>query len=656
MSSLRRPSFSAFGLLTLASSIAACGSSPPVAPAAPTAPAQTTPKEQTFDTSAVPEPAGLVLLGRVNKPNAILSTAGNWAHFPLPAGADLVRSLTDDAVADVVDLSQPVDFALTVELSAKGFRPDVKGLAAFSVAVKDYEDAKAKLSAKHELQVRPNGQLKMVIGLPSKHHRRRHDRTEESSRGDDAEEGDGCILAPAPVGARLVCGEDADLNALAPYLSRTMPRRSWTSDIHLEVHPEPVRGPLKDLRGLKNFAAGVGGGGIFEAVIDELTDIVDDVQKVDVDAEVADRGITLATRLEFQSKKSLLAQSASAPGGEPAPASFWHLPADTDSAFFARASDPKLFDHPRELLGNALVDLASKSGMPQAEQTALKDLLAQRLFKLWSDGPGIYAKGFDQAAIEKASSSLKSIKPENRGAREEAKRVLHEQALGWHLLQVSQPIAQVGPTLKDLAALWNRPTFAKWAATTAGNGSELPRIRVTPLTGVAALPKDTVHVEISVPRDPVVDDSPAKGGKPKKVTLKPYVVHVLAVPDGAKTWLGIGLDAKLVAQKAAASLATAPDDNTLGKVSGMEPLREGQLSTGGYLTLRGLLAFSAIESSERSPFKQLASLPHKGETPIFVTSHSEPPSAEMKAGGSVATVRVSRAEIEDIIHLAMSLH
>lgn len=650
-------------------STVACGSSPPAAPAAPTAPAVAPAKPASFDTSAVAEPAGLLVVGRMNRPAAMVQTAASWVHLPLPSGVDLVRSMTDDSVADVVDLGQPVDFALTLAISLRGSSPDVDTFAAFAVPVKNYEEAKAKLAAKHRLVPLENGQLK-VVGLSGTKARdrgreREDDRNEELDK-DDGEELDRCVLAPAPTGARLVCGEPDAVTALAPYLSRTLPRRTWASDVHVELRPEPIRDPLKafQMTGLGKALLSMTGGGatgaLAEASLGELTDFFDDAQKVTLDAKVADSGVVADARIEFQSSKSFVARAVTARGGEAPPPSFWHLPADTDTAMFGRGTDPKLFEHPRELLGNLVLELGGSAGMPDPERGMLKELSVDRLFKLATEGQGIYAKGFDQAALDKALKTLEGIKWENRGPHAEAKRAVLEQALGWHLMQVGEPVAQVGPMLKDWAALWNRPAFAKWIKSKGSKTDELPRFRIAPSPAGVTLPKETVHLEITVPRDEIIDyvaEEPARGKappKPKKTALKPYVFHVFAVPDGGKTWLAFGLDAKLVGQKAAASLASAPDANTLGKAAGVEALREGAVSSGGFFTLRGLLGIAAIDGGEHSPFRRLASLPHKGVTPIVFTSRPEPPSTGVSAGSAASTVRVSRDLIEDVVRLVIS--
>lgn len=663
-----------FGLVVLGCGAAACGSPPPAAPAAAAPSVATAPKEPPVDTSPVPEPPGLVVVARVNKPDAIVSAVASWTRLPLPSGADLVRSITDDAVADVVDLSQPVDAALSLGLSRRGVDP----LAAFSVAVKSYDQAKAKLGEKHRLVAGANGQLR-VEGLGKKKSARPAPIDGRGAGGpdedeDEDEESGGCVLAPAAQGARLVCGENAALEALVPYLSRTMPREKWSSDVHVEVRPEPVRAPLQELRASIPILARSLMGSQSPAVRDlvdsslgEVMDIVNDAQKITLDAQVAETGVIANTRFEFQSNKSLFARVLTTDRADSPPAAFWHLPGDTDTAFFGRGSDPKLLDRPRELLANLMLEGAESAGIPESERKAIKDLVADRMLMLFTNGGGIYGKGFDQAAIEKASASLKATKPESRAAIEEGKRVLLEQVAGWHLYQVSEPVAKVGPILKDWSTLWNRPAFAKWAQGHAEKGM-LPRMRIAPIPAGVTLPKESVHLEVTIPREDVLEQSSApslagpvapqalpKPAKPKKIARKPVLFHVFAVPDGGATWLAFGLDGKLVAQKAAASLASAPDASTLGKTAGIEPLREGKMNGGGIATLRGLLVFAALDwHDERSPFAVLGGLPSKGSAPIVFTGRAEAPSTAVKAGASVGQVRISRAVIEDIVKLAMS--
>jgi hypothetical protein len=600
--------------------------------------------EPQIDVSPVPAPPGLLVVARISKPDNVVAAVGSWTNIPLPTGADLVRTIAEDSVADVVDLSQPVDAAMTVGFSRHGVEPD----GVFSVAVKKYEDAKTELAKSHKLVAGANGQFK-IEGLGFGKKKKKHAEEEDDE--------DSCVLAPGASGGRIVCGSSAALEVLVPYMSRTLPKEKWPHDVHIEVRPEPVRGPLRELKGsLPMLARGVLGTTspsvtqLIDASLGEAIDVLDDAQLLTMDAKVAESGVVLDTKFAFQSKKSLFARMLTTHQGEGAPPAFWHLPGDADTAIFVHGSDPKLFDHPREILSNLILEGAQKDGLPEAESKALNDLVAERLFPLFTSGNGIYAKGYDPAGVEKAIAAAKTAKDEN-----EAKRVLTEQAIGWLLYRTSEPIAKVGPVFKDAAGLWNKPGFAKWVQSKQAG---TPRVKVA--ANPAGLPKDTVHLEVTIPREdqegpPVVA---APGGKPEakpakpapKKVLKPFVVHVFSVPDGAATWIAVGLDAKLVAQKAAASLASAPDANTLGKAQGVEALRDAKLTSGGLLSLRGFAVLTALNyKSEHSPYDVLASLPTKGSSPIVFAGREE-------ANAATSSVTVSRAVIGEIVKLATAAH
>ncbi|AKU99723.1 hypothetical protein AKJ09_06387 [Labilithrix luteola] len=603
----------------------------------------------------MPDPEGLLLVGRIANPDGMIKTAGNWTHLPLPSGAELVRSITDASLGEVVDLSQPLDAAVAVGGRKMSPRP----LVAVSVAVRSLEGAKAKLAKEHKLVDGPNGST-FVQGVSL-----------GKSSGEDGEADDddaeGCLLSPAPVGARLVCGERHAVDALAPYLARTMTRQKWPADVHLELRFGPVRDTVNMARSqlpiLARTLLGANSPAIhnlLDGAVGEAADFVSDANRMTLDMNVGDKGVETTSRIDYAHATSLLAKLAVSERNQdgPPPPAFLHLPGETDLAFYGRGADPKLFDHPRELLGAAFVEAAGDSGMPESEKKALKELVADRMLTVFT-GASVYGKGYDAAAVAKALSARQSVKPDNLAAEDEATRVLAEQVVGWHLTQVSDPIAKVGPVLKDWSALWNRPAFAKWAKKQASS-KMLAQMRIAPMPAGVTLPKESVHLEIVVPRTDIEVPPPApsragaKAPAAKKVTRKPVTMHVFAIPDQGATWIGFGLDGKLVAQKAAASLSTAPATDTLGEKTAMvESLRSSKTTGAALVTLRGLLVFGALGGSERSPFSSLAMLPSKGATPITLTSTVEGPTPSAAEGASVATIKVPRSTIDDLVKLFM---
>ena len=647
--------------LTLAGSIAALvaqgcgGGAPPAAPQGPATKPIAAPPPIVVDTSPAPEPEGLLVVGRIKNAEAIIKTVGTWTHLPLPSGADLLRSF-DEGVSDAVDLSQPIDGAITIS----GRATDPKILSAIAVPVRSFDDAKTKLSARHRLTDGPNGGLWIegIGGKPAREH------AESSSSGEEDDDDVRCMLAHGSAGDRVVCGEQEAVDALAPYLARTMPKASWASDFHLEVRTTPLRQYATQMRALvplvtRGVIGGTSGalGELLDAATGEIVDYVGDTDRMAIDAQVAESGADATVRVTYGHAQSLIAKVATShpERADAPPAAFMHLPGDADVAFWTRGSDPKIFDHTRELVGKALEDLTSQNGMPEPERKAVKDLVADKMLGLLGD-PMIYAKGFDQAALEKALAAAAAAK--DTAGEHDARRQVIEQWIGWHLVQVGEPIAKVGPMLKDWSAIWNRPAFAKWAKTRTTQ-KMLAQMRLAGAPAGVKLPGDSVHLEIVIPR-PDVEAAPApapsaKGptppapaAKPKLVAQKPVVFHVLAVPDGGATWIGFGLDAKLLATKAAASLASAPDKDTLGKTPAAEALRGSKANGGGFVTLRGVAVFTALEHGRRSPFAMLGSLANKGATPIPVTHVALPPSQDAAGGTSVSTFKLSRPAIEDI--------
>jgi hypothetical protein len=536
-------------------------------------------------------------------------------------------------------------------MTVSGRAADPKVLSAISVPVRSFDDAKTKLSARHRLTEGKNGGswIEGIGGRPA---------SREGSQSDDRDDDEQqCLLAHGNAGDRIVCGEREAVESLAPYLSRTMPKLAFTSDVHFELRTTPMRQYATQVRALVPLLTrgviGSGGGALrdlLDAATGELVDFVGDTDKLAFDIQVGDGGADGTLRIDYGKAQSLLARvGASHPERADAPpAAFFHLPGDADLGFWARASEPKLFDHLRELVGKAFDEIGAQGGIPEAERKAMRELVADKMLGLLGS-PMVYGKGFDQAALDKAIAARKAAA--GPIASNDAELAVAEQIFGWHLLQVGEPIAKVGPILRDWSALWNRPAFVKWAKERASQ-KRLAKMRTA--AAPAGAPRDTLHLEITLP-EPEIDVAAAgAGGKPKLVAPKPIVFHVLAAPDGGSTWLGFGLDGKLLAQKASAALASAPDKDTFGKTPAADAFRTAKANGGGFLTLRGLAVFTALEEGRRSPYAMLGTLASKGATPIVLTHVAlAPAQPNAAAGSSVATFKLPRAAIEDIARVVI---
>ena len=404
--------------------LAACGGgAPPAAPTTPAKPIAVAP-EPPPDVIAVPEPAGLVLVGRVSKAEGILKTLGTWTRLPLPGGADLVRSMTDDSVADAVDLSQPIDGAVALRGGKRDIEPAHRGVGRGALV------RRCEGEARREAQARTREKW----ADQRRGHRplRRQRRSRASPTTTTTTTTRRCVLSPASSGARLVCGERDALDVLSPYLTRTLPRQTWPSDVHLEMTLAALREPLAQVRAmLPVLARSMLGSSspalakLVDAGVNELVDFVGDTNRIALDAQLAETGIDATMKVEYSRAQSFVAKLATSnpQRADVPPPAFWHLPGDTDLALFGKGSDPKLFEHPKELLGNVFLEATEGAGMPEPERKAVRELVVDRMLSLFT-GPLVYGKGYDVAALDKALAARSALKPgADLAARDEAERI-----------------------------------------------------------------------------------------------------------------------------------------------------------------------------------------------------------------------------------------
>ncbi|MBL8611011.1 MAG: hypothetical protein JNL38_26955 [Myxococcales bacterium] len=669
-----RTSLSPIAPVLLATLVAACGGTPPPPPQPPQPP-PTKPvavaKETPPDLSPVEEPKNLLVVGRVAKPSEILRIVSLWGKLPKFDSAMVTELFTSDTVGPLIDLDKPVDGAVAILGAGKHVKPAY----AISAPLVSLEDAKKQIGGRFKLSPWQNGAVK-IEGLGGG----------SSSGGGGEDEGDDirgggreCVLAPAvgPTNGRLVCGDKGGLEALVPYLTRTAAKAQSASDLHVELRAAGIRSELPLARSLLQGLSGratkssspTSEREIAEAFFGDVADYLGDVDTLTLDAQVKDEGAVATLQTSYGSQTSLIARIATASPDKagPAPAAFWHLPADTDIAFFGRGTDPKLLDHPRELLMNVLKDALKGAEMPDAERGVVVDL-ATRSFTL-ATGPSMYAHGFDVAAVEKAYDSVKDK------SRSERERAMAASSVGWHLVEVEEPIAKVGPVVKEWAAAYNRPAMQKWMK---GKHTEKDEqtLKIAQAGVPKGLPAGTVHIELTIPTGfdyespPVAPAPPARPNvkgpaapppppktppKPKRTARKPIVAHVIAVPDGGRTVVAMGIDADLLAKKAAQSLLTAPETDTLKSRAGLEPLKENKINGAGFVTPRTALGFYFLEGRDPSKAPMSASSP-RTMVPAIVSVVSSAPGPTAKGGQSTLTIRVRRETVEDIVRARSSRH
>src|SRR5262245_48061987 len=99
----------------LALTCAACGGAatpPPQGPATPPPASKPAPLVETPDLSPVPAPAGLFVVGRINRPTTLTDTVARWAG--LPVGLRQVLPLSGKDLDAAIAWDAPIELAVTV--------------------------------------------------------------------------------------------------------------------------------------------------------------------------------------------------------------------------------------------------------------------------------------------------------------------------------------------------------------------------------------------------------------------------------------------------------------------------------------------------------------------------------------------------------------
>lgn len=652
-------------LLSLTALLAiACGSSPNAGPtktpeskkeiAGPES-NKTAPLEAagtSYDLSPVREPEDVVALLSWKSPKAMVATFSDCAALPqenvLAQTEVTTRNFLREVIPQNVDARQ---LAAAVALDAPIF-----GMAALEPQSK-----------------RPGAFVAVSVGLVSLEKAKQA----VESAGPVTELGPGlwrvagrtsptCVIAASAgaTPARLVCGpKEKDVTALAPYLTRTLPTAAAPAqDMHLEVRVLPAEarfGPLlrTQIQGLPVLAQAelsIGEPTFDKAIVDAASGIADEVVALVADADklTIDATMDPATCLHATAALSVRGKSswtASMMGERPEragapPEIFWRAPKDSASVFYGRGADPKRFSPilktVRSLVEGALdkFDIGS-----DADQRALVDLI---------DWP----MGRDVVTVSATGSAeATEAKDKKRTPQEEANAIVGG-ILGWSLIGYEEGSAAVAKQMKAFADVYARKGFQTPLKTMvlgmAGKDAEklLPKVKVK--KGPASLGADSLDLEIKI------EKFPAKAFDIKGATEKDLVnleLHVLLMPDGkSRTWIAFGAGNPDALVKRLLSVKQgAPDAETIASRKDLEPLRRGSHMGAGFVTLNpllkslkgtGSLALRRRGGEFERVMRSLSTLPHQGDTPIFVTTSVT--GADAPRGD--VSVDVSKGTLEDI--------
>lgn len=608
--------------------VTSCGSPP--APEAPVAPPQPAPPAAAVvlvappDVSEVPAPSTLVLTWRFSRPAASLGIVRGWSQLPLVQGEELVELLAGADLGSVVDLDAPVDFAVAVEGEGLSMRP----LIAVSAGVRDPEAAKASLSQKYTLVPGPNG----VLMIQSQDAQTPSGGDDDS--GDDSGVKRACELAPAfgAPSTRIVCGEGSmaaiAMRELGPWLTRTAPRAAPPDDLSADVRMKPLRRTLEGFRSMGGVAVAQlfgsrSAGDAAAALVSDALDFALDLDSAALRIDLADAQATLRSSLRFSTKSSSLTRMvlAHADGGAAPPRTFWQLPPDANLAFYERGMGPGL-----DKLTHALTQLADKAldeaGLKDADRKALLSAVT----KLPWTAPTAYASGLDSSAVDAGAAAAR-----NPTGSTDAPATIARELSGWRVIELDEPAAHLASALSELSRAMARPRVAALLA--SDKGVAAPTFRPAAIPKGIALPAGSQHF--------VLEEHELLGAKDVA-----WSIHLLLVPDGPRSWVGIGGNAALLASKLTGAIA-APGDPR----SDLTPLDHDKVGAGGFLNVRSvpeaIVQLGAIVADTNLEafgwLQSTGTLPHKGLTPVVYSFTASPDDSAAFA------LNLPRAAIEDAV-------
>ena len=547
-------------------------------------------------------------------------------------------------IAEIIAVDAPVDLVVSLDEGRRG-QPDA--LFAFSVGLTSLDRAQKALEAAGPLvelqtgfwRVGPRGSSELSCAI-------------------------GPAAGQAP--ARLICGTgDKDVSALGPYLARNVALGpSPAEDVHTEIRFTPVearyggqlRQALAFLPGLARiqsigdprFDRALEEGAV--ALADEGKALAGDLDRLAIDLRV-DSGSTCLTAsgaLQLRGRSSwlagLLTESSDKQG--PPPAIFWRAPVDSESALYSRAADGARVAPILRVLRDLLEGQLTRERIgSDADRKALAGLLTSPIAK---DTAVVVASGHGGAAAQSTP-----VAPGERPSQQQIADTLAQSYLGWFLLGFDEGPAGLAKLLKDVVAVYGRKGLTDPLRKAMGHDAgSLPVVKLGP--GPAPLGKGALDVEIQLgfagKHDP----------DPKKKEATGVTLHVLLMGDAKSTWIAAGANRDELVKRLLATKSGAPEAGTLAVRTGLEPLRSGKALSSGFVTVGAITrgvgsALSSPLLPASAPLAEIAAtlnnLPHKGDTPIFLSS-----TATTTGPRGEFVVNMSRGSFEDVGAILMILN
>ncbi|HMI89294.1 MAG TPA: hypothetical protein VK550_34690 [Polyangiaceae bacterium] len=608
----------------------ACGNAPPPSPSPPASAPAAPPALVAADLAEPTEPSHVVGILRIRNPNVTLETVYRWTGIRL-SGSDLAAQFLDSGLAGALSFDSPIDAVAALDPRATTEPP----LMAVSVGVRSVDAARRAFQAMGPItEVRP-GEFRVTVRQSKK-------KSEKPA----------CLLLSARGTApgRVICGRrDHDVDAMRGYMARTLPERDLgPADVHLELHAPPV---VDIYAPLINQGLNVGAalarrklelgeptfdralGATATGLSEELRALLADLDTLTVDVAVAPEraNASVVFRLKGQQSWTAGTLSAQAARADAAPTMFWSLPATATAASYTYPPEHQRFDAIRHTLGELLDGFLGHEGLAPADRAPLVAIFDD---KYANDSPWVTASGrFERDAAKPAAKTSTSAPADPLQAAVDG--------FGWYMAGVATP-NQTPDLVKTLATAVSRPKLQSLLRSKLAElltASDAPSdeagflpsgITFKPAAAPKELPRGSLAFELMVTRD-----APHGAGATKKPPAKPAApvkLHVIVVPESARTWVILGSDKAHVVKTVLAATEGAPLAAKVASRSDLAALKDGKYAGAGFSTLQSHFE-SWFGSAARMPLDpdklrmmaeartSLESTPNRGKTPILFTNN-----------------------------------
>jgi hypothetical protein len=571
--------------------------------------------------SPVPEPDVLQVTVHFAHPKA---TFDQVSTFLKPLAAILGKSpdvdletLIDKAagahLGALVDLDKPLDVAMS------DFDDDGDPTVVASAILDDADAARPMLEREYVWTTTGLGTARLDL------------RPDVAAGGDTKP----CMIYPAAgKSSRIVCAETPKaLEAMGPYVARTMSKLAGQDDVRVEVFVKHLAAAKKAVaEGLASGGADQDAG---EKLLHEIAGkLPDDVGRVIFEGSFDGKTVDARFTTRFVSAASPLTRALvglGAPGAPPAV--FERLPHDAFAAWYGRGTSQADVEPLAHLLFDGLRDWVVEDGYTEAAADSAVAPLRKVFFTghAWAvalGDPADRARTALDAYVDGGKTTPAARAKASTGSR------------GWFVAGLEEaPDVWIDAWRAFVRADALRPTHKP--STKHEAPKENTHFFVTPVPASLQLPAGTLHVEARATQNPAWLAAHHGWKTAPGDSYLPHTQHFFVVPDGTRTWIASAEDPALAAAQARAALAGAPAA-TMASRTDIDALRKSPASQGGFLSVAAIASWWASESTDHGLKKAhdslsgLAGLTNAGMTPVPLSITAAPAAGGAAAGGDVS--------------------